>query len=113
MFIEKLKEEDIKGFVKRFDVGAQEIKKDENSIYVLGFTGSMGPQPEFHFEDFKAHMLNHFTYFDKQVNDDWRVFLYLTFGEEYREAIKNHYEKDKNDVLKTFDKAKKGSKNEL
>ena len=37
----------------------------------------------------------------------------MMIGEEYREAIKNHYEKDKNDVLKTFDKAKKGSKNEL
>ena len=103
MFIEKLKEEEIKGFVKRYGLGVEEVKKDDNSIYVLSFsihvlsfTGEMGPQPEFHFEDFKAHMLNHFTYFDKQVNDDWRAFLYLKFGEEYKIALKKYLKENVN-----------------
>lgn len=111
MFIEKISDKSIARFVGKYNAYVKEIKRKDNSIYVACYTDNFCPTPEFSLKDFEAEMLNNYTYYNEQIKNDWRVFLFSTFGKEYKDAIENYFNNQKESVFKDFEIAQKKKEN--
>ena len=93
MFIEKINNRKIKKFIENFGYRVLEIHRNDEKIFILGRSKTLELEPSIWLEDYVAYMSAHFARNNYILTKEWRKFLYSTFGNEYKEKLKDNFEK--------------------
>lgn len=102
MFIEKIKDEQIKEFFNSNYTSVQTIARKKDYIYVELTIDAFGPYPEFKLTDFNCEALVNYKDSEVTVSKSWRKHLYNIFGEEYKIALEKQLDNNKKEVLSSL-----------
>ena len=103
MFIEKIKDKQIKEFFNSKYTSVQTIERKDDFIYVKLSIDAFGPYPEFKLKDFGCEALLNYKDTEKDVSKSWRKHLYNIFGEEYKLALEKNLENKKKEIISDLD----------
>ena len=92
MYIEQLTQQDFNKFASLFNCSVSQIKQSSNNkLYLQLFTGAMGPQPELWLSDFNLTTSSYYKFAEKQLKEQYILFMNTKFGKSYKENYTNYY----------------------